>query len=200
MTDAKNEPAVAASVISPEQKHGRRMFLLMFGIFFGPFLIAALAKYYGWFAITETVNYGTLVKPAVLLSDQTLTVSNKDKSVRLRDKWSLLLFIPDDCDTDCLKSVREVEAIHLLLNRDIQRVQLLAVNKNDVEPGLYRNDLIQDEALKTIQQEITKAGQSLSGSYLIDPKGFMVLTYPQVLDGKKLQKDLKRLLKYSRIG
>ena len=200
MTDANNEPAASASVISPEQKRGRRMFLLMFGIFFGPFLIAALAKYYGWFAVSETVNYGTLVKPAVLLSDQTLTVSNKDKNIRLRDKWSLLLFIPDDCDSECLKSVREVEAIHLLLNRDIQRVQLLAVNKNDVEPGLYRNDLKQDKALQAIQQEIANAGQSLSGSYLIDPKGFMVLTYPQVLDGKKLQKDLKRLLKYSRIG
>ena len=184
-----------------QQKRGRRLFLFMFALFFGPFLVAALAKYYGWFAIGDTVNYGKLVTPAVQISELELAVSNRDKkSVVLREKWSLLLFIPQDCNEVCLKSVREVEAIHLLLNRDIQRVQLLAINNAGNEPGLYRHDLIDDANLQTVIAEFVAAKQAIAGAYFIDPKGFLVLQYPQEIDGKRLQKDLKRLLKYSRIG
>lgn len=187
---------------SPEQqKRGRRMFLLMFALFFGPFLMAALAKYYGWFTVSDTVNYGSLITPAVQLSELPLQVTNKDnKQVSLREKWSLLIFIPENCEDACVKSVREIEAIHLLLNRDIQRVQLLAIDNMDMEAGLYRNDLEANANLQTLQQEFITVGQSLSGYYLVDPKGFLILSYPQELDAKKVQKDLKRLLKYSRIG
>jgi cytochrome oxidase Cu insertion factor (SCO1/SenC/PrrC family) len=183
-----------------QQKRGRRLFLFMFAIFFGPFLMAALAKYYGWFALSDTVNYGSLITPPVNISDTKVTVVNSDKLIQMREKWSLLIMIPGDCDEHCLKSVREIESIHLLLNRDIQRVQLLAVNYADVEAGLYRNDLSKTSFQQGIGQEFNTAKLDMYGTYLIDPKGFVILHYPQVLDGKRLQKDLKRVLKYSRIG
>ena len=183
-----------------DQKRGRRMFLFMFVLFFGPFLMAALAKNFGWFTNTSTVNYGTLVSPTTQLADTEFLLQNKDGTITLRDKWSLLFFVPAECDQKCLRGVRELEAIHLLLNRDIQRVQLLTINNAGVDLGVYTKELAAGEALNALQEDFTQAQQTLLGSYLIDPKGFLVLAYPPNADGKKMQKDLKRLLKYSRIG
>ena len=183
-----------------DQKRGRRMFLFMFVLFFGPFLMAALAKNFGWFTSTDTVNYGTIVSPAKQLPETTYTLQNKDGSIALRDKWSLLFIVPTQCDQECIKGVRELEAIHLLLNRDIQRVQLLTINNANLDLGVYTKALAPSDAVTALQNEFTQAQLGLKGSYLIDPKGFLVLTYPENADGKKMQKDLKRLLKYSRIG
>ncbi len=183
-----------------DQKRGRRMFLFMFVLFFGPFLMAALAKNFGWFTNTDTVNYGTLVSPATQLTETQFKLQNKDGSITLRDKWSLLFFVPSECDQQCLKGVRELEAIHLLLNRDIQRVQLLAINNAGIDLGFYTKSLKAGAAVNELQGEFSQAQQALIGAYLIDPKGFLILAYPPNADGKKMQKDLKRLLKYSRIG
>jgi len=185
-----------------DQKRGRRMFLFMFVLFFGPFILAVLAKNYGWFIDKDTVNYGTLVTPPTQLSDANFAVENKDFDIQLREKWSLLFFIPEQCEKneECLKGVRELEAIHLLLNRDIQRVQLLAINNADLDLGVYTKQLSHGNNLSFLQNQIAQAQQALTGTYLIDPKGFMVLSYPLSADGKKMQKDIKRLLKYSRIG
>ena len=183
-----------------DQKRGRRMFLFMFVLFFGPFLMAALAKNFGWFTNTDTVNYGTLITPAKQLADSDFGLANKEASIQLRDKWSLLFFIPNQCEEQCLKGVRELEAIHLLLNRDIQRVQLLAINNAGIDLGLYTKQLSTGIKLDSLQNDFTQAQLPLLGAYLIDPKGFLVLVYPPNADGKMMQKDLKRLLKYSRIG
>ena len=183
-----------------DQKRGRRMFLFMFVLFFGPFLMAALAKNFGWFTNTDTVNYGSLITPAIQLADSDFGLVNKEISIQLRDKWSLLFFIPNQCDEQCLKGVRELEAIHLLLNRDIQRVQLLAINNAGIDLGVYTKQLDAGEKLNALQKDFVQAQQTLLGAYLIDPKGFLVLAYPPNADGKMMQKDLKRLLKYSRIG
>jgi len=183
-----------------DQKRGRRVFLFMFVLFFGPFLMAALAKNFNWFNTSETVNYGAIIKPPVQLTENNFSLANKENTIQLRDKWSLVFFIPTQCDEECLKGVRELEAIHLLLNRDIQRVQLLAINKAGVELGVYTKQLKSDENLAALENSFTQAKQALLGSYIIDPKGFMVLADPPNANGKKMQKDLKRLLKYSRIG
>jgi len=124
-----------------DQKHGRRMFLLMFVLFFGPFLFAVLAKNFAWFSGNSTVNYGAFIDPAVQLDERSYAVVNKDASIQFRDRWSLLFFIPNQCDESCLKGVREQEAVHLLLNRDIQRVQLLAVNEANIDLGVYTKSL-----------------------------------------------------------
>ena len=186
--------------ITAEQKRGRRMFLFMFVLFFGPFLMAALAKSFGWFTNTDTVNYGNLVSPATQLADVEYSLANKDGTLQLRDKWSMLFFIPRQCDEQCLKGVRELEAIHLLLNRDIQRVQLLTINNAGIELGVYTKQLASGEQVDALQKDFIQAKQALLGAYIIDPKGFLILSYPANADGKKMQKDLKRLLKYSRIG
>ena len=183
-----------------DQKRGRRMFLFMFVLFFGPFLMAALAKNFGWFTQSDTVNYGTLISPSTQLDDSKFSMQNKAGDIQFRDKWSLLFFIPKNCDEQCLKGVRELEAIHLLLNRDIQRVQLLTINNAGIELGVYTKQLAASEQLNSLQNDFTQAKQALLGAYIIDPKGFLVLKYPPNADGKKMQKDLKRLLKYSRIG
>ena len=183
-----------------DQKRGRRMFLFMFVLFFGPFLMAALAKNFAWFTNADTVNYGTLITPAKQLSDSQFSLLNTENNIQLRDKWSLLFFIPNKCDEQCLKGVRELEAIHLLLNRDIQRVQLLAINNADIDLGVYTKQLSTGINLDNLQKNFTQDQLPLLGAYLIDPKGFLVLVYPPNADGKMMQKDLKRLLKYSRIG
>jgi len=183
-----------------DQKHGRRMFLLMFVLFFGPFLFAVLAKNFAWFSGNSTVNYGAFIDPAVQLDERSYAVVNKDASIQFRDRWSLLFFIPNQCDESCLKGVREQEAVHLLLNRDIQRVQLLAVNEANIDLGVYTKSLGTQSQVKALINELEQANQELQGAYIIDPKGFMALKYPVNADPKKMQKDLKRLLKYSRIG
>jgi len=183
-----------------DQKRGRRMFMFMFILFFGPFLLAVLAKNFAWFSGKDTVNYGTFIDPAVQLNDQNYGLVNKDLSVQLRVRWSMLFFIPKNCDEECKKGVRELEAVHLLLNRDIQRVQLLTINESELELSEYTKSLGTQAQVNNLIDEFKAAKQNIEGAYIIDPKGFLVLKYPINADPKKMQKDLKRLLKYSRIG
>ena len=48
--------------------------------------------------------------------------------------------------------------------------------------------------------EFPAAGDRSDHIYLIDPLGNLVLRYPKDADPMKMNKDLQRLLKYSRIG
>jgi hypothetical protein len=58
------------------------------------------------------------------------------------------------------------------------------------------------ESLARIREELAPgAGEAARDSvYLVDPLGNLMMRYPEGADGKRMLKDLRRLLKVSQIG
>jgi len=120
----------------------------------------------------------------------------------LKRTWWLLAVANEDCDTDCRQALTELRSLQVLLTKDATRVRRAVVL-----PAL--DSAIAVELAEQFPRMVqltpgTDHNQSgpppQSGMYIVDPTGVMVLRYPLVKSAADMQKDLKRLLKYSQLG
>jgi len=183
-----------------QRSKGRRTFIFIALLFFGPFVLAALAHKLGWTPQGDSVNKGSLVQVEEPLLEQMLSVDGREEDIQLRKKWSLLLFIPDECDETCKADIDKFEVVHFRLNRNIERVQIVAVNDKNIVKSPFARKVTQGESSQALQASMQKLNLDSVGLYVVDPRGFVVSQYDLKTGAEALQKDLKRLLKYSRVG
>lgn len=135
----------------------------------------------GW----GTTNNGEFVQPSV--STQSLGWQVEGDARR----WWLWM-LADDCDAACQTTVKNLRALHVLLNREADRVRRgftgdLSGEWAQAYPDLAAVTLADRQALK-------------QGVYIVDPNGNLVLFYPLDTEPKPVLQDLKKLLKVSQIG
>jgi len=183
-----------------QRRKGRMTFIFIALLFFGPFVLAALAFRLNWVPNSDQVNRGALVQSERPLSEKAYSVDGRDEQVTFREFWTIAIFVPDACTDTCKQLVDQVEIVHFRLNRDIERAQLVLVNDQNTSTSPFARKI--SSGLDTDQTIASFKDLKLetSGVYMIDPRGFPVSHYALDSDPKDLQKDLKRLLKYSRIG
>lgn len=156
-----------------------------------PVILATLAYYLDW-APGGTGNYGELIPPRPLAG------APLDK---LKGKWVLVTFDAAACDAYCEKKLYYLRQTRRAQGKEqprIERAWLLT------DPGPPRAELLQ--AIEGMH--LAPAGdlaQAFPGAptdhiYLVDPLGNLMLRFPRDPDPKRIIRDLKRLLKYSRIG
>jgi hypothetical protein len=142
-----------------------------------------------------TVNYGEFVNPIIVTEEQDVVFDEKTKGT-LQGLWTLA-YVTDQCDNACVKTLKDMKTIRILMNEDMRRVQrLLLINgATDVQdPGML---IAHPSAL--LNQQLSKFPSN--SLFLIDPLGNVMLHYnPKDLVIKRVIKDLDRLFKYSRIG
>ena len=98
------------------------------------------------------------------------------------------------------RAVANVKTIRTLINMDMRRIQRMLITNDGSVPS------VEDEKLILASITSDKLLGQLSGLpensiFLIDPIGNFMLYYdPKDINIKFVLKDLKRLLKYSRIG
>jgi hypothetical protein len=158
-----------------------------------PFVSAWVAYYF--YKPEGGQSYGTLLEtkplPAVgaLFDDEAL-----------KGKWRLLHFEPNTCDEPCQKSLYASRQARTMLGRDKDRVVRVALlgtaAANEMKQA--HPDLL-DKALPSPLPPELKTVLS-GGIVLVDPLGNQVIVWPKDADIKKLNRDLARLLKASRIG
>jgi hypothetical protein len=86
--------------------------------------------------------------------------------------------------------------LHVLLNRDQDRVRRALLFRHGVEPTS-----VADFEARFPKLEVLLGDDSLAaGVYVIDPHGNVILRYPYADAGKPVLDDLKKLLKASQIG
>ena len=103
----------------------------------------------------------------------TLQQLNLDSRVKTQTgRWQLILLLDKPCDKRCEEWQKQMPNLHASLGKDRERLQW---------------------------QQLVVEHQS-GGLLLVDPRGFMVTRYSLQLQPQGILKDLKRLLKISRVG
>ena len=181
--------------------------LLIIFIFLLPFIISFLllddyAEDKEW----ETTNYGELIKPILPITNIKInTESNISNTNSLNGKWSLLYYLKNDCLKTCEENIYLLRQVNTALGKDMDRLQRILMFDENVKYSLefltsYPGLIYIYNKPNSLHGLLSSLSDGESSILLIDPLGNVILKYSEELQGKKLLKDLKKLLKLSRIG
>lgn len=192
--------------------HSRLKLVIIFAAFLVP-LLAAFIWYYGLdgdFVPSARTNHAPLLTPPVVI--QPFSNRNIDGALfdveSLRHRWSVIHVVAKGCGTLCQQSLYNTRQVRLALNKDINRLQrILLYADRDVAKRLkaaHPDALWWLPASDGIEKQIAPIMQRQNHgehkALLVDPLGNIMLVIPAKLDPRLLLKDLKHLLRVSRIG
>ncbi|NUY55373.1 hypothetical protein BZG78_03240 [Salinivibrio sp. MA351] len=171
---------------------GRMLVVALIGIFILPVVVAKLVLEQSWYQKGVT-NYGQfLAEPATLnwLPEQ--------------GQWRLIYRVPEQCDLVCEQALFQLTQIPIAVGKERDRVTSVALTSTAPKAPevLTWQTLTTEQAQAWQQQAFDK-----NTIYLSDPMNNVVLAYPVsddntqwIAQGKGLLRDLKRLLKLSKVG
>lgn len=189
---------------------GKKSFLMMLALFLAPVILGTLLFFgqetFGFKFNKGGVNYGTLIQPAFPVKVDGLM--NGDAPARidqsLSKKWTMLYIETLDCDQFCRDRLLLMKRVRLLMNEQMRRVRTVFVtSKNVTDITREKDKNLQVTQVESTQSAFLKQFPDKDGKpiYLLDPLGNLMMYYPQKQpNAKKMIKDLKKLLKYSRLG
>jgi len=199
----------------------RKKLVWIFALFFLPLFLATI-----WFHVVRTGaiswssnSRGELITPAVPFTEFSLSEADSDAVFGLNDvrgKWTIL-YVPESdvpgtpCDTNCEKTLYDIRQARLALNHRMERVQRVMLTSqqvafsDEVQSANVGLRLVNDNETDTSFIDQINAAQNgmepkTNLIYLIDPNGNLMMRYSPDQLPKPLFKDLKHLLKVSRIG
>ena len=144
----------------------------------------------------NTVNYGELISPVIVTEKSDIELLGD----AILDGISTFAYVTDSCDALCDKAVEDIKTIRTLINMDMRRIQRVLIAKDGSRPSQEDESLIHAR-IKNEELSAKLAIFPKNSIFLIDPIGNFMLYYnPIDINVKFVLKDLKRLLKYSRIG
>lgn len=165
-------------------------------VFALPIMAAKLMLQQHWYQGGVT-NKGHLLQPPVTVSDLAQV-----------ETWQLVYTFPSVCDDLCKGALFNLRQVPQAAGANRTRLNsvVFVTDKNELQSPLLQGlelRIIDD----VIQQKFTQLEYGLTTIYIADPHGNMMMAYPLVagkqaiLDqGKDVLRDLKRLLKVSKIG
>ena len=183
-------------------------------VFTGPLILSwFIFNHTDFLEARGTSNYGQIITPPILLEDFSLVdPTNLERKNTLYGKWSMI-FVAESCDEICMENVYRMRQIHMGIGKHSLRVQKVLFLTNQ-HPGelsklfinyagqqVINTDSVDLDALldKFRSEKVinpTKAGHI----YISDPLGNLMMSYPSGINPKGILKDLKKLLRASRIG
>ena len=191
---------------------GRLKLALIFAAFLGP-LLAAFAWYYGGDApaTRATTNHAPLLAPPLALRGFANPAADGALAFdldALKRRWTVVHLLPESCAAECRAALYNTRQARLALGRDAPRVRRVFIAAGRAQlaslaaahpdatrllraAGGLENQLIRLRRCRNLNP---------ADALLIDPLGNVMLVIPATLDPRLLLKDLKRLLKLSRVG
>ena len=144
----------------------------------------------------NTVNYGELITPVIVTEKSDLDIKG---DASLQGVWTLA-YVTDRCDILCNQAIADVKTIRTLINMDMRRIQRMLITDDGSMPSNEDENLI-FASIASDRLSGQLASFPENSIFLIDPIGnFMMYYNAKDINVKFVLKDLKRLLKYSRIG
>ena len=195
----------------------RQAFVLLALIFLAPAFVAWVMHHSGeegW-RPGGTTNRGILVHPARPLDlPAEMTIGNRSVNEYLGGLWTLVYIGDADCDAICNENLYKMRQIRIAQNENMNRVQRLYLVTGGVLPepltSLLEKEYPDMEVLPVgalHEQQFAPyfliddtPMQAAERVYVVDPLGNLMMYYPQDADPGGMLKDLKKLLKYSKIG
>ncbi len=183
-----------------KQKHkNRRSLVLLLTVFILPVLLAKLALDNEWLNSAVT-NQGTLLTQPLTLTD--LGINDEV----LHKQWLIIYRLPDVCAKLCLESIEIVHNSYVVLGKDMPRVTPILLKQNIF--SAQQNKQLSKSQWQVLNLTPQMSNLLLTPQILIaDPLGNIILSHqvpekaqPQGLLGKAIIADMKKLLKYSKVG
>lgn len=216
MSDTSSNTAPPAP--STAQKKNRRDLLLILGSIV--FVIVSATILYrladsGQINLAETLgtsNRGALITPPRQV-DHIMLLDQAGKPVKfssLKPEWNFLIASAGDCPKSCMDTLYLTRQIRTSLGADSLRVRRILISKQmPIDQSMYA--LIQQEhegleVLYTTPDEFEKLFANaqpgldplaLNTFFVVDPMGWMMMSYEQKNTYKDVIKDMKFLLKNS---
>ena len=157
-----------------------------------PFISAWVAYYV--IKPTGGKSYGELLPVAQLLTEQDRAAFGGEA---LKGKWVLFQREPTACDAACTDALYASRQARTMLGKDKDRlVRILTVRTAPTDVAAQHPDLLVKDAMDRV--ELIEPYSR--GLVLVDPLGNQVIVWPKNPDIKKMNQDLARLMRASRIG
>lgn len=181
------------------QQKNRRSLLLVIAVFALPIILAKLALNGSWLS-TGVTNNGTL-----LTNELTLEQLGIDKT-KFGEQWLIIYNLPSNCDSDCQKTLETVHNTYVALGKDMPRVTPVALYQNELSTEQLQRVAKSQWQLMAITNQ-AKEHISTPQVLIVDPLGNVFLSHhipgsrEQLSQfGKQILADMKKLLKYSKVG
>lgn len=191
MTDSTD--GTEGSRAAEARRKNRRLLLAMFAIALvtlgGSYVLFYLAKQGG---VWGTTNKGTFVEPPLTVAELGLA-DPQGATLSEGGTWWLWVVSPGSCAEPCETALRQLRQLHVLLNKDSDRVQRALLTLPGARPAV----LDRYPGLVHLNGRLAPLEE---GIYIVDPIGNLVLFYPLNDAGRPVLDDLKKLLKLSQIG
>ncbi|MDP6079287.1 MAG: hypothetical protein QF435_04415 [Arenicellales bacterium] len=188
-------------------RRGRWPLIALVAVFIAPVLVAFFWQPTGY------VNRGQLIEPPRLVSDLAMHMINGRATAlsSLKGKWTYVYFSRGVCDQTCNAVIESLVRIRLSRGKHKHRIQcLVAIVSPSVPPS---DESVSHPTALTAYIEKSALGRwreafGVEGSappeagriYLLDPLGYLMMSYPLAIDPNDIRKDLARLMRVSRVG
>ena len=182
-----------------QQKKSRRSLLLVIAVFVLPIILAKLALSFKWLDYGVT-NEGRLTEQPLTL--KTLGVNTEN----FAQQWLIIYALPDACQNQCEQTLESIHNSYVALGKEMPRVSPVILEQATLSTQ-------QKSRIASSQWHIVNKPNDLTSKLaseqvlIVDPLGNVVLTYatPKATTdlltfGHKILADMKKLLKYSKIG
>ena len=160
-----------------------------------------------------TSNYGQIITPPVQLENLSfIDPLDAQRMDTLHGKWSMI-YVSETCDEICMENVYRMRQIHMGVGKHslrLQKVLLLTNQSVDELYSLFTNYKGQqvintdgidiDFLLDKFSNEDNNDPLKSQRIYISDPLGNLMMSYPANIHPRGILKDLKKLLRASRIG
>ncbi len=191
--------------------------LAIFMLFFTPLFLVILMQSPFWkYKPAMLEIQGLMILPVVQLKlNDPIQNSNSTSPRDLQGKWLLLYVIGDDCNAECSRDITALRQIHKAAGKNREHLEIAILSKAGPDPGLRSRleaiypqlNFIDDPAStalsKLAQINIKIAAENADKetiyTYILDPLHNVILAYHAGTNPSEINKDLKRLLKWSRL-
>ncbi|WP_057829996.1 hypothetical protein [Colwellia sp. TT2012] len=199
--DANNSNTLSSSNKAEHAANNknRRSLLLLITVFILPILLAKLALDNQWLDLGVT-NEGRLLTQQLTLTDLGI------KEQKFGQQWLIIYRLPKQCADMCLHSIEIVHNSYVTLGKDMPRVTPVLLQENIFTAQ-------QSERLAKSQWQILALTAQMKNLLhepqvlIADPLGNIILSHQlpeheqqQTSFGKAIINDMKKLLKYSKVG
>ena len=146
---------------------------------------------------------GDLINPVVNIGEiNVVNIKNRQISY-ISNRWTLVFFVDKECNDDCQKKLYQARQIRLALGKNIDKVDRLLISKKSIDwtnkDENYSGQKILEIGMKDyerVQNSFNLISDfSFNSFYLIDPYGFLMMSYPENSETKGIIKDIERLIR-----
>jgi hypothetical protein len=194
-----NNAASKSNQSAPVNKaKSRRSFILLLIAFALPVVLAKLALENNWLTYGVT-NQGQLIEGELTLKKLGINKTDFDQ------QWLIIFAMPTECDSHCEQTLESVHNSYVALGTAMPRVTPVAMSQGLSAGQTAR---VNDSQWHLIAMP-SMAKQMLGQAQILvaDPQGNVLLSHKIPKNkadlsafGKQILADMKKLLKYSRIG